>query len=156
MQNKLNPFWRFFLILYSFLFLNARSLSHTLSFASTTLGNTNNSTCIRKSHHLPTNYICIFFVFIFIRFFAFNKQLVVGLHRHDYNLPSYNHAIRNHLTFLWAHYYRLPKKVDLVIYSLYAQIWDTRSCFTANQALHLYAARYDCVQGAIIGIQLTT
>lgn len=97
-----------------------------------------------------------FFVFIFIRFFAFNKQLVVGLHRHDYNLLSYNHAIRNHLTFLWAHYYRLPKKVDLVIYSLYAQIWDTRSCFTANQALHLYAARYDCVQGAIIGIQLTT
>lgn len=31
MQNKLNPFWRFFLILYSFLFLNALSLSHSLS-----------------------------------------------------------------------------------------------------------------------------
>lgn len=30
-----------------------------------------------------------FFVFIFIRLFAFNKQLVVGLHRHDYNLPSH-------------------------------------------------------------------
>lgn len=33
MQNKLNPFWRFFLILYSFLFLNALSLSLTLSLS---------------------------------------------------------------------------------------------------------------------------
>lgn len=44
-----------------------------------------------------------FFVFIFIRLFAFNKQVVVGSHRHNYYLHTFSpQCISTFFTFYYT------------------------------------------------------